>query len=77
MAADLTVEILEQIRHGIHGMREDVNQRLDRTNALIDRINERLERAAQKALDLCESMRQTALDAARLRRWEEQADQRT
>ncbi len=77
--ADLTIEILKQIRDGIHSMREDFNARLDQTNARLDQTNARLdqtnarletsnvrlERVEQGLLDLGQFMRQIALDQAR------------
>lgn len=69
--ADLTIEILKQIRDGITDTNErvsalnmDFNQRLDQTNQRLDQANQRLGRVEQGLLDLGEFMRQIALDQA-------------
>lgn len=62
MATDLTVEILREIRDGIHDLRDDFNARLDQTN-------ERLERVENGLSDLGKFMRQIALDQAKHERF--------
>ena len=72
--ADLTVEILREIRDGMTGLRHDVtglgdrldqtNQRLDQTNQRLDQSNQRLERVEQGLLDLGKFMREPALSMA-------------
>ena len=86
MAADLTIEILREIRDGIRDLREDfnarlddTNQRLDRTNERLDQTNERLEQTNQRLErvehglnDLGRFMRQIALDQAKHERFHSQ-----
>jgi archaellum component FlaC len=79
MAADLTIEILREIRDGIRDLREDfnarlddTNQRLDQTNERLDQTNQRLERVEHGLNDLGRFMRQIALDQAKHERFHSQ-----
>ena len=76
MTTDLTVEILREIRDGIHELRDDFNARLDQTNARLDQTNARLdqtnvrlERVEHGLNDLGKFMRQIALDQAKHQRF--------
>ena len=76
MATDITIEILREIRDGIHDLRGDFNLRLDQTNARLDQTNERLdqtnerlERVEHGLNDLGKFMRRIALDQARHERF--------
>lgn len=69
--ADLTVEILKEIRDSIRSLQSDFNQRLDQTNERLDQTNQRLdqnnqrlERVEHGLNDLGKFMRQIALDQA-------------
>jgi archaellum component FlaC len=79
MAADLTIEILREIRDGIRDLREDfnarlddTNRRLDQTNERLDQTNQRLERVEHGLNDLGRFMRQIALDQAKHERFHSQ-----
>lgn len=65
MATDLTIEILREIRDGIHELRGDFNERVDQTNQRLDQSNERLERVERGLNDLGRFMRQIAVDQTR------------
>jgi hypothetical protein len=69
MAADLTLEVLREIRDGIREMHEDFNARLDQTNQRLDQTNVRLERVEHGLSDLGRFMRQIALDQAKHERF--------
>lgn len=69
MPTDLTIEILREIRDGIHELREDFNQRLDQTNAKLDQTNTLLERVEHGLADLGRFIRQIALDQAKHERF--------
>jgi len=79
MGDEVTIEILKQIRDGIGSMRQDFNERLDRTNErldqtnqCLDQTNQRLGRVEQGLLDLGKFMRQIALDQAKHDRFHSQ-----
>jgi chromosome segregation ATPase len=83
MTTDITVQILREIRDGIHELRNDFNARLDQTNARLDQTNARLdqtnarldqsnarlERVEHGLEDLGKFMRQIALDQAKHERF--------
>ena len=76
MTTDVTVQILREIRDGIHELRNDFNARLDQTNARLDQTkarldqsNARLERVEHGLEDLGKFMRQIALDQAKHERF--------
>jgi len=76
MTTDITVQILCEIRDGIHELRNDFNARLDQTNARLDQTNARLdqsnarlERVEHGLEDLGKFMRQIALDQAKHERF--------
>ena len=80
MTTDITVQILREIRDGIHELRNDFNarldalridfsERLDQTNARLDQSNARLERVEHGLEDLGKFMRQIALDQAKHERF--------
>jgi archaellum component FlaC len=69
MTTDLTVQILREIRDGIHELRDDFNARLDQTNSRLDQTNSRLERVEFGLNDLGKFMRQIALDQAKHERF--------
>jgi chromosome segregation ATPase len=76
MTTDITVQILREIRDGIHELRNDFNARLDQTNARLDQTNARLdqsnarlERVEHGLEDLGKFMRQIALDLAKQERF--------
>ena len=64
MAADLTIEILREIRDGIRGVDARVEQLREDFNARLDQTNTRLERVEHGLDDLGRFMRQIALDQA-------------
>lgn len=55
--ADLTIQVLRQIRDEIITTRTDLAVRIDRTNERIDGTNERVERVEHALLDLAEQQR--------------------
>jgi len=69
MTTDIAVQILCEIRDGIHELRNDFNARLDQTNARLDQSNARLERVEHGLEDLGKFMRQIALDQAKHERF--------
>jgi len=76
MTADLTIEILREIRDGIGALRADFNARLDQTNQRLDETNQRLDQTNQRLgrvehglNDLGKFMRQIALDQAKHERF--------
>jgi predicted nucleic acid-binding Zn-ribbon protein len=83
MSADLTIEILREIRDGIGALRDDFNARLDQTNQRLDQTNQQLDQTNQRLdqtnerlgrvegglSDLGKFMRQIALDQAKHERF--------
>jgi len=79
MATDLTIEILREIRDGVHDLRRDVNTQISELRGEVSELrgevfelrgqmselNTRVGRVEHGLLDLGRFMRQIALDQAR------------
>ncbi len=69
MTSDITVQILREIRDGIHEMRNDFNARLDETNNRLDQRDAHLDRIEHGLDNLGQVMRQFALGQAKHERF--------